>query len=163
MKLDGGVGSVRVVPIGMREGGDPAEKLLAEGPPEGPKQFKLPDERMLTQRREQNVQTIPVPRGDKPISSEPDFDSTAENLTNVLGPGNVEQDFLFTTPTINPLEALPVLPFMPNPAIPNQRNPFIDGFFDPMPQDTGGGISGLMKANMLKPAGILTITKSYDI
>ena len=70
--------------------------------------------------------------------------------------------FLFTTPTINPLEALPVLPFMPNPAIPNQRNPFIDGFFDPMPQDRGG-IPNLMDANMLKPAGILTINKSYDI
>jgi len=162
MKLDGGVGSVRVIPLGMKEGGDPAEKLLAEGPPGGPKQFELPDERMLTKRRETNIQTIPVPGGDKPISSEPDFDSTPENLTNVLGPGNVEQDFLFTTPTINPMEALPVLPFMPNPAIPNQRNPFIDGFFDPMPQNKGG-IPNLMNANMLKPAGILTINKSYDI
>ena len=34
MKLDGGVGSVRVVPINMKQGGDPAEKLLAEGPPD---------------------------------------------------------------------------------------------------------------------------------
>jgi len=51
---------------------------------------------------------------------------------------------------------------MPNPAIPNQVNPFIDGFFDPMPQDRGG-IPNLMQANMLKPAGILTITKEYDI
>ena len=117
---------------------------------------------MLTKRKERNVQTIPVPGGDKPISSEPDFDSTAENLTNVLGPGNVEQDFLFTTPTINPMEALPVLPFMPNPAIPGQRNPFIDGFFDPMPQDSGG-IPNLINANMLKPAGIININKSYDI
>ena len=151
MKLDGGVGSVRVVPINMKQGGDPAEKLLAEGPPGGPKQFELPDERMLTQRREQNVQTIPVPGGDKPISSEPDFDSTAENLTNVLGPGNVEQDFLFTTPTINPMEVFPRDP-----------DPFIQGFFDPMPEDRGG-IPNLMDANMLKPAGILTINKSYDI
>ena len=151
MKLDGGVGSVRVVPINMKQGGDPAEKLLAEGPPGGPKQFELPDERMLTKRKERNVQTIPVPGGDKPISSEPDFDSTAENLTNVLGPGNVEQDFLFTTPTINPMEVFPRDP-----------DPFIQGFFDPMPEDRGG-IPNLMDANMLKPAGILTINKSYDI
>ena len=33
MKMDGGVDAVRVVPIRMQEGGDPAEKLLAEGPP----------------------------------------------------------------------------------------------------------------------------------
>ena len=47
MKMDGGVDAVRVVPIRMQDGGDAAEKLLAEGPPEGPTQFKLPDERML--------------------------------------------------------------------------------------------------------------------
>ena len=159
MKMDGGVDAVRVVPIRMQDGGDAAEKLLAEGPPEGPKQFKMPDERMITKRRQMDTFPIPVP-DDKPISSEP--------FTEILpgpiqpGPGMKMQEFLFTTPTINPLEALPVLPFMPNPAIPNQVNPFIDGFFDPMPQDRGG-IPNLMDANMLKPAGILTITKSYDI
>ena len=160
MKLDGGVGSVMVMPLGMRNGGS-AEKLLAEGPPGGPKQFKLPDERILTKRKQIDTQSIPVP-DDKPMSSEPDFDSDPKKPP-FPGPGMKMEEFLFTTPNINPLEALPVLPFMPNPAIPNQRNPFIDGFFAPMPQDTGGGISGLMKANMLKPAGILTITKSYDI
>ena len=160
MKLDGGVGSVRVVPINMNQGGDPAEKLLAEGPPGGPKQFELPDERMLTKRKQIDTQSIPVP-DDKPMSSEPDFDSDPKKPP-FPGPGMKMDEFLFTTPTINPLEALPVLPFMPNPAIPNQRNPFIDGFFDPMPQDRGG-IPNLMDANMLKPAGILTINKSYDI
>ena len=160
MKLDGGVGSVRVIPINMNEGGDPAEKLLAEGPPGGPKQFELPDERMLTKRKQIDTQSIPVP-DDKPMSSEPDFDSDPKKPP-FPGPGMKMDEFLFTTPTINPLEALPVLPFMPNPAIPNQRNPFIDGFFDPMPQDRGG-IPNLMDANMLKPAGILTINKSYDI
>ena len=158
MKLDGGVGSVMVMPLGMKNGGS-AEKLLAEGPPEGPTQFKVPDERMITKRVERNTFPIPVP-DDKPIPSEPDFDT---GLQTFPGPGLKMEEFLFTTPTINPQEALPVLPFMPNPAIPNQRNPFIDGFFDPMPQISGGGITGLMEANMLKPAGILTITKSYDI
>ena len=160
MKLDGGVGSVRVIPINMNEGGDPAEKLLAEGPPEGPKQFELPDERMLTKRKEMATGPIPVP-DDKPMSSEPDFDSDPKKPP-FPGPGMKMEEFLFTTPTIKPQEVFPVLPFMPNPAIPNQRNPFIDGFFDPMPQDRGG-IPNLMDANMLKPAGILTINKSYDI
>ena len=159
MKLDGGVGSVMVMPLGMRNGGS-AEKLLAEGPPGGPKQFKLPDERILTKRKQIDTQSIPVP-DDKPMSSEPDFDSDPKKPP-FPGPGMKMEEFLFTTPNINPLEALPVLPFMPNPAIPNQRNPFIDGFFDPMPQDRGG-IPNLMDANMLKPAGILTITKEYDI
>tara|TARA_R100001086_G_scaffold169706_1_gene92467 strand:+ start:57 stop:530 length:474 start_codon:yes stop_codon:yes gene_type:complete len=157
MKMDGGVDAVRVVPIRMQQGGDPAEKLLAEGPPEGPTQFKMPDERMITKRVERNTFPIPVP-DDKPMSSEPDVQLDL----NKPGPGDRFEEFLFTTPTINPLEALPVLPFMPNPAIPNQVNPFIDGFFDPMPQDRGG-IPNLMQANMLKPAGILTITKEYDI
>ena len=159
MKMDGGVDAVRVVPIRMRNGGDAAEKLLAEGPPEGPKQFKMPDERMITNRRQIETQSIPVPDAQEPVSSEPE----AQFNLNKPGPGYRMEEFLFTTPTINPLEALPVLPFMPNPAIPNQVNPFIDGFFDPMPRETGGGIKGLIEANMLKPAGILTITKSYDI
>ena len=160
MKLDGGVGSVMVMPLGMKNGG-PAEKLLAEGPPEGPTQLKVPDERMITNRVDRNLFSIPVPDPDGgPISSEP----FTETLTgpNPPGPGMKLQEFLFTTPTLNPQEVLPVLPFMPNPAIPNQRNPFIEGFFDPMPKNTGG-IPNLMQANITKPAGILTITKEYDI
>tara|TARA_Y100001937_G_C7025492_1_gene287538 strand:+ start:322 stop:804 length:483 start_codon:yes stop_codon:yes gene_type:complete len=160
MKMDGGVDAVRVVPIRMQSGGDPAEKLLAEGPPEGPKQFKLPDERMLTNRKQRDLAPIPVP-DDKPMSSEPLFDSDPKKPP-FPGPGMKMEEFLFTTPNINPLEVLPMLPFMPNPAIPNQRNPFIDGFFDPMPQDKGG-IPNLIDANMLKPAGILSINKTYDI
>ena len=160
MKMDGGVDAVRVVPIRMQSGGDPAEKLLAEGPPEGPKQFKLPDERMLTNRKQRDLAPIPVP-DDKPMSSEPLFDSDPKKPP-FPGPGMKMEEFLFTTPNINPLEVLHMLPFMPNPAIPNQRNPFIDGFFDPMPQDKGG-IPNLIDANMLKPAGILSINKTYDI
>ena len=161
MKMDGGVDAVRVVPIRMQQGGDPAEKLLAEGPPA---QFSLREEEKVIPS-EPNVITqprpnpFPIPVPDKPISSEPLFDSGRQDFP---GPGMKMQEFLFTTPTINPQEALPVLPFMPNPAMPNQVNPFIDGFFDPMPQ-VRGGIPNLMQANMLKPAGILTITKEYDI
>ena len=149
MKLDGGVGSVRVVPINMKQGGDPAEKLLAEGPPGGPKQFELPDERMLTKRKQIELQPIPVP-DDKPMSSEPDFESDPKKPA-FPGPGMKMEEFLFTTPTINPMEVFPRDP-----------DPFIQGFFDPMPEDRGG-IPNLMDANMLKPAGILTINKSYDI
>ena len=150
MKLDGGVGSVRVVPLGMKEGGDPAEKLLAEGPPA---QFSLREEEKVIPS-EPNVITqprpnpFPIPVPDKPISSEPSFDSGAKVFP---GPGMKMQDFLFNTPVIDPREVYPRDP-----------DPFIQGFFDPMPQDRGG-IPNLMDANMLKPAGILTINKSYDI
>ena len=150
MKLDGGVGSVRVVPLGMKEGGDPAEKLLAEGPPA---QFSLREEEKVIPS-EPNVITqprpnpFPIPVPDKPISSEPSFDSGAQDFP---GPGMKMQDFLFNTPVIDPREVYPRDP-----------DPFIQGFFDPMPQDRGG-IPNLMDANMLKPAGILTINKSYDI
>jgi hypothetical protein len=150
MKLDGGVGSVRVVPINMKEGGDPAEKLLAEGPPA---QFSLREEEKVIPS-EPNVITqprpnpFPIPVPDKPISSEPSFDSGAQDFP---GPGMKMQDFLFNTPVIDPREVYPRDP-----------DPFIQGFFDPMPQDRGG-IPNLMDANMLKPAGILTINKSYDI
>ena len=150
MKMDGGVDAVRVVPIGMQEGGDPAEKLLAEGPPA---QFSLPKEENVIPS-EPNVITqprpnpFPIPVPDKPISSEPLFDTGAQAFP---GPGMKMQDFLFNTPVIDPREVYPRDP-----------DPFIQGFFDPMPQDKGG-IPNLMQANMLKPAGILTITKEYDI
>ena len=149
MKLDGGVGSVMVMPLGMKNGG-PAEKLLAEGPPA---QFSLREEEKVIPS-EPNVITqprpnpFPIPVPDKPISSEPLFDTGAQAFP---GPGMKMQDFLFNTPVIDPREVYPRDP-----------DPFIQGFFDPMPQDMGG-IPNLMQANMLKPAGILTITKEYDI
>ena len=150
MKMDGGVDAVRVVPIRMQEGGDPAEKLLAEGQPA---QFSLRQEEKVIPS-EPNVITqprpnpFPIPVPDKPISSEPLFDSGAQDFP---GPGMKMQDFLFNTPVIDPREVYSRDP-----------DPFIQGFFDPMPQDMGG-IPNLMQANMLKPAGILTITKEYDI
>ena len=150
MKMDGGVDAVRVVPIRMQQGGDPAEKLLAEGPPA---QFSLREEekvipsepKVITQPR---PNTFPIPVPDKPISSEPLFDSGRQDFP---GPGMKMQDFLFNTPVIDPREVYPRDP-----------DPFIQGFFDPMPQDMGG-IPNLMQANMLKPPGILTITNEYDI
>ena len=90
MKMDGGVDAVRVVPIRMKDGGDAAEKLLAEGPPEGPTQFKMPDERMLTKRRELNIQPRPVPAGDKPPAIRPAVDvpvpTTCSRPVPILGP-----------------------------------------------------------------------------
>lgn len=150
MKLDGGVGSVRVIPLGMKEGGDPTEKLLAEGPPS---QFTLREEEKVIPS-EPNVTTqprpnpFPIPVPNKPIPSEPLFDSGTQEFP---GPGMKMKDFMFNTPVIDPREVYPKDP-----------DPFIQGFFDPMPKDRGG-IPNLMQANMLKPAGILTINKSYDI
>tara|TARA_R100000734_G_C3307656_1_gene98233 strand:- start:41 stop:484 length:444 start_codon:yes stop_codon:yes gene_type:complete len=145
-KITGGIDSVvRVqIPVGMRNGGN-AESLLAEGPPGGPKQFEMPDERMITKRRERNLFPIPVP-DDKPMSSEPDVQLDL----NKPGPGYRFKEFLFTTPTIRPQE---VYPIDPDPGIQ----------FNPMMQQQNGGISGLINASMIKPNGILSIQKVYDI
>ena len=144
-KFDGGVASVRVMPIPMQDGGDPSTKLLAEGPP--PTQFKLPDERMYLNRKQ--MDTFPMPKVEGPISSEP-------NVGNIPGAdqmmeGTQLQEKLFTTPVINPNEVYR-----------NDPDPFIEGFFDPMPQSTGG-IPNLLQANMLKPLGILSINKTYKL
>ena len=148
-KITGGIDSVvRVqIPVGMRDGGN-AEQLLAEGPPGGPKQFEMPDERMITKRREQNFFPIPDGTFNAPISSEPEF-STNPGEFNVLEGQNMK-DFLFTTPTIRPQE---VYPIDPDPGIQ----------FNPMMQQQNGGISGLINASMTKPNGILSIQKVYAI
>jgi len=73
----GGIASVRTIPM-MNQGGS-AEQRLADGPPGGPKQFKMPDERMITKRREAHTFPIPVP-GDKPISSEPNLKVEYKNF-----------------------------------------------------------------------------------
>ena len=137
----GGIASVRTIPL-MNQGGS-AEQRLADGPPGGPKQFKVPDERMITKRREVHTFPIPVP-GDRPISSEPNFESGVQEFP---GPGLEFQDFIFNTPTIMPQE---VYPTDPDPGI--------------MYNNQGmGGVPNLLQANMLKPAGILSINKTYDI
>jgi hypothetical protein len=146
-------------PLKMQNGGE-AEKRLAEGPPEdinmlprfegfeaGPNQFELPDERMYLNRKQRD--TFPMPEVEGPISSEP-------NRVDIPGAdgmmeGTQLQEKLFTTPTIDPREVYPRDP-----------DPFIQGFFDPMPQSTGG-IPNLLQANMLKPLGILSINKTYNI
>ena len=146
-------------PLKMRNGGDP-EKKLAEGPPEdinmlprfegfeaGPNQFELPDERMYLNRKQRD--TFPIPEVEGPISSEPgkiDIPGADQMME-----GTQLQERLFTTPTIDPREVYPRDP-----------DPFIQGFFDPMPQSTGG-IPNLLQANMLKPLGILSINKTYNI
>lgn len=150
-KITGGIDSVRVVkfPMGMKEGGDPSTELLAEGPPGGPKQFELPDERMITNRRERNYFPIPDGTFDAPISSEPEF-STKPGEFNVLEGQNMKE-FLFTTPTIRPQE---VYPMDPDPGMVLTPS---------MPQPQGGGIPSLINASMTKPNGILSINKVYDI
>ena len=126
----GGIASVRVIPL-MQDGGL-AEKRLADGPPGGPKQFEVPDERMITKRREVNTFPIPVP-GDEPMSSEPNYDTGAQEFP---GPGLEFQDFIFNTPTIKPSE---VYPMDPDPGI----------MFNP----SMGGVPNLLQANLLQPGG----------
>jgi len=154
-KFDGGVASVRVMPIPMQDGGDPSTKLLAEGPP--PTQFKLRQEEKVIpsepnvrpRTMDQRGQIFPIPEVQGPIPSEPDV----VDLPGADGmmEGTTMQDRLMYGPVIDPREVYPRDP-----------DPFIQGFFDPMPQSTGG-IPNLLQANMLKPAGILDIKKTYKL
>tara|TARA_R100000908_G_scaffold65186_1_gene52639 strand:- start:508 stop:972 length:465 start_codon:yes stop_codon:yes gene_type:complete len=147
----GGIASVRTIPM-MNQGGS-AEQRLADGPP--PKQFSLPQEekvipsepRVIPQQR-MNTFPIPVP-GDRPISSEPNFDTGAQDFP---GPGLEFQEFIFNTPTINPKEVYPSDPDPGIMSLPGVMNPNMLGM-NP----------NLLQANMLKPAGILSINKTYDI
>ena len=126
MKMDGGVDAVRVVPIRMQNGGDAAEKLLAEGPPEGPKQFKMPDERMITKRRQIEILFQYLFQMHKNLF----LVNLKHNLISTSQGQDIEwKSFLFTTPTINPLEALPVLPFMPEPSYTKSSKPFYRWIF----------------------------------
>ena len=155
-KITGGIDSVvRVqIPVGMRDGGN-AEQLLAEGPPT---QFKLKDEESIIpsepnvlikpNRETGSIFKVPDPSFG-PIPSEPELSEEPGQYGFLKGDRG--KDVMIMGPVIDPREVYPRDP-----------DPFIQGFFDPMPQDRGG-IPNLMQANMLKPAGILTITKEYDI
>tara|TARA_R100000005_G_scaffold6637_1_gene3102 strand:- start:225 stop:665 length:441 start_codon:yes stop_codon:yes gene_type:complete len=139
----GGIASVRVIPL-MNQGGS-AEQRLADGPP--PKQFTLPEEekvipsepRVIPQQR-MNTFPIPVP-GDRPISSEPNLNQAED----IPGPGLQFQDFIINTPVIDPREVYPTDPDR--------------GIMGMMPMNN----PPFLQANMLKPAGILSINKVYDI
>jgi|TARA_R100001440_G_scaffold51755_2_gene71705 hypothetical protein len=153
-------------PLKMQKGGE-AEKKLAEGPPEninmlprfegfeaGPNQFELPQEEKVIPSEPNvipqmsgNTFPVPVPKGVMP--SEPNVRSMPGADRMIEGMGLEER--MFNTPTIDPREVYPRDP-----------DPFIQGFFDPMPQSIGG-IPNLLQANMLKPLGILSINKTYNI
>ena len=172
--FDGGVASVRVIPMGMKEGGDlsvpppksdkPAPKQFTfsqedilprfEGFEPGPNQFSLPQEekvipsepdvqpRTLDQRGDVGGYAVP----DKPMSSEPFFDTDMGTLRPEV---SFEERF-FYGPVIRPQE---VYPRDPDPGImgiaPNRL--------------PNGGAPNLLQAKDLKPAGILSINKVYDI
>ena len=154
-------------PLKMNKGG--ATKKLAEGPPEnidilprfegfepGPNQFSLREEetvipseqnvqpRTMDQRGERGPFAVP----DKPMSSEPFFDT---DMGTVRPEMSIEDRF-FYGPVIRPQEVYPMDPDPGIMALPPQN----------MPQGMGG-VPNLLQANMLKPAGILDIKKVYDI
>ena len=159
--ITGGVDSVRVVnlPTGMKDGGDlsvppPKSLELFEGFKAGPNQFMLPEEETVIPS-EPNVQPLTLDqRGDvggyavpdKPMSSEPFFDTDMGTLRPEV---SFEERF-FYGPVIRPQE---VYPRDPDPGImgiePNRL--------------PNGGVPNLLQANMLKPAGILDIKKTYKL
>ena len=160
------------IPKKMQRGGE-AEKKLAEGSPEnidilprfegfepGPKQFSLRDEETVIPSEPRSITDVnpmnggntfpsPVLIPDRPMSSEPSADYNPYRL----------EERLFMTPTIRPQE---VYPRDPDPGImaPFPPPPPPSRFFN----NTGaGGIPNLLQANMLKPLGILSINKTYNL
>lgn len=155
--FDGGVASVRVIPMGMKEGGD-----LSVPPPKtskpAPKQFYLREEetvipsepRVQPRTMDQRGQYFSIPQITGPIPSEP-------GITNMPGAdqvteGTTMQDRFMYGPVIDPRE---VYPNDPDPGIMS-----LPGIMSP-------GLMGinpnLLQAKDLKPAGILSINKVYDI
>lgn len=153
--LSGGVSSVVAFPTPMKNGGD-----LSVPPPKSatpPKQFTLPGYREPAIPSEPNVQprtmdqrggyfNLPVPDG--PMSSEPDFDI---DMGTVRPEMKLEERFMYG-PIIDPRE---VYPYDPDRGIHSPYTPF--------PDNSVGGIPNLLQSNYLKPAGILSINKTYDI
>ena len=146
----GGIASVRTIPM-MNQGGS-AEQRLADGPP--PKQFSLPEEEKVIpsepnvlikpNRETGTIFTIPDPTFNYPMSSEPEMSDMKGRSGFMEGQG--EKDVMIMGPVIRPQE---VYPIDPDPGI--MYNPGM------------GGVPNLLQANMLKPAGILSINKTYDI
>jgi len=150
----GGVTSVRVVPL-MNQGGE-ATRRLAEGPP--PKQFTLPQEekvipsepRVQPRTMDQRGQYFSIPQITGPIPSEP-------GITNMPGAdqvteGTTMQDRFMYGPVIDPREVYP-----------NDPDPGIMSLPGIMRPGLMGINPNLLQAKDLKPAGILSINKVYDI
>ena len=138
--------------------GGEATKLLADGPPT---QFELPEEEKVIPSepdviKEQKADVFPIPvPDDKPISSEPDFDTGAFEFP---GPGNKMQDFMFTTPVIDPREVFPRDPDMGIMRPPPGMSSLPKSFQDRFNKNMQGGIMG---ANT--QTGISGIPEKYDI
>ena len=138
--------------------GGEATKLLADGPPT---QFELPEEEKVIPSepdviKEQKADVFPIPvPDDKPISSEPDFDTGAQEFP---GPGNKMQDFMFTTPVIDPREVFPRDPDMGIMRPPPGMSSLPKSFQDRFNKNMQGGIMG---ANT--QTGISGIPEKYDI
>jgi len=137
--------------------GGEATKLLADGPPT---QFELPEQEKVIPSepnviKKPDFNTFPIPVPDKPISSEPDFDTGAQEFP---GPGLKMQDFMFTTPVIDPREVFPKDPDMGIMQPPPGMSRLPKSFQDEFNKNMQGGIMG---ANTR--TGIDGIPKSYDI
>ena len=137
--------------------GGEATKLLADGPPT---QFELPEEEKVIPSepnviKKPDFNTFPIPVPDKPISSEPDFDTGAQEFP---GPGMKMQDFMFTTPVIDPKEVFPRDPDLGIMSPPPGMSQLPKSFQERFNKNMQGGIMG---ANT--KTGIDGIPESYDI
>ena len=169
-QIQGGVDSVRVVPMNFQQGGaldlstpppksdNPLPRF--EGFEPGPNQFYLREEETVIpsepnvqpQTMDQRGSFFPVPEIKGPIPSEPGI-SSLPSMDRVTEGTSMGERFLYG-PVITPQEVYP-------------RDP--DPYFERAPfsyEEYNRGIMGipnLLQSNYLKPAGILSINKVYDI
>ena len=154
----------------MQKGGSAS---LSDAPPEdinllprfegyepGPNQFYLREEETVIPS-EPNVLEKPLrERADVfpeielrgPIPSEPNI--TSNEFADRMTEGSVLRDQLYFGPVIDPRE---IYPMDPDPGM--VRAPYSYGEYDKGIM----GIPNLLQSNYLKPTGILSINKTYDI
>ena len=172
--LSGGVSSVVAFPTPMKNGGDlsvPPPKSATpsrdtnllprfDGYEPGPNQFYLREEETVIPS-EPNVLEKPLrERGDVfpelelkgPIPSEPGI--TSDEYTDRMTEGSTIKERFMYGPVIDPRE---IYPMDPDPGI--MKTPYSYGEYDKGIM----GIPNLLQSNYLKPAGILSINKTYDI
>lgn len=151
--FDGGVSSVRVVPFGMKDGGD-----LSTPPPTSttpPKQFTIPE---TTFNEASTGEIMSEYQGPSRMTDTPGVFSAPNNIGGEMGmiygaPGarQVFEDQMIMGRVIDPRTVYPNDP---------DRGITIPQITQPPQQ---GGIPNLLQSNYLKPAGILSINKVYDI
>ena len=161
-QIQGGVDSVRVVPMNFQQGGSAD---LSTPPPTSttpPKQFTIPE---TTFNEAETAQILRDYQGPNRMTDTPGVFSAPNGIGGEMGmvygaPGarQVFEDQMIMGRVIDPRTVYPNDPDI-NIMTPQITQPPQRGVIPGME----GGIPNLLQSNYLKPAGILSINKVYDI